>query len=161
MSVNPTQGNEGPEEFGRRFAERLSGKIEQLIEDVLDFTGIAGDPSKPGGRARSGRARLDLWEDEANLYVECEVPGAQLADLDVAVEERTLTVRRTDDTAARPGGTVHRSERRAGPFERSIGLPCEVDVERTGAELKNGVLRVTMPKAASQRARRVEVRGGD
>ena len=51
----------------------------------------------------------------------------------------------------------HRQEIRYGAFERSVGLPSEVDGSGSAAELKNGMLRITLPKCAQPRAHQVKV----
>ena len=97
--------------------------------------------------------------DELILFA--DLPGVQLSDIDVSVENRTLTLSgQRKETGESREGNVYRSERPAGSFTRTFALPATIDVARIGAELKNGVLRVVLPKAEAARPRRIEIRQG-
>jgi HSP20 family protein len=58
------------------------------------------------------------------------------------------------------GATWHRRERAAGPFDRVVTLPVEVDANRVEARLQNGVLTARFPKAEVARARKIDVKAG-
>lgn len=113
-------------------------------------------------RCTSGHNRtplVNLWEDERNLYVESELPGLELNDLEIYVTgENQLSLkgeRKRPDTAE---GTWHRQERGFGGFGRVIELPSLVDSSAVTAELRNGVLLITLPKREETKPRRVEVK---
>jgi HSP20 family protein len=63
--------------------------------------------------------------------------------------------------SAADGQKVHRSERRYGPFRRSITLPSHIDAGKIEASAQDGVLQVLVPKAKDVRAKRIEVRAGN
>ena len=97
--------------------------------------------------------------ERADAYViELELPGLDRDDLTVQAHESEVVVRgdRRPSAAGRPEA-FHRLERRHGPFSRSFRLPASIDAAAIVAELREGVLRVTVPKARSARARRVQV----
>lgn len=102
---------------------------------------------------------LDLWQDADNLYVEAELPGMDLDGLEIYVtggDQLAIRGRRTPPQLAK--GNWHRQERHFGEFTRMLTLPQPVDSERVQAELKCGVLTITLPKRAEARPRRIEVK---
>ena len=101
---------------------------------------------------------VDIYEDEDGLVVLADLPGIAPAALDVRVEQRALTITAHAQTAP-SGSPVHLEYELAGYF-RQFQLPEEVDSARIQAELKQGVLRLRLPRAAEEQPRRIEVRSG-
>lgn len=102
---------------------------------------------------------LNLWQDESNLYVEAELPGLELQDLEIfATGDDQLTIKGKRDTAALEPGTWHRRERGYGEFSRTLTLPQPVDSDKIVAEFKHGVLCVTLPKREEVKPRRIVVK---
>lgn len=102
---------------------------------------------------------VNLWEDGENLYAEAEVPGLSMNDIEVLVVDNELTIKgRRQAAEERKDVVYHRQERGALEFSRVLSLPCPVNPDRVQATLKDGVLRITMPKVEQARARRIEVR---
>lgn len=102
---------------------------------------------------------LNLWHDADNLYVEAELPGVDLADLEIYVSGGDqLTLRGRRALPQLPKGAWHRQERHYGEFTRVLTLPQAVDAEKVQAEMKGGVLTITLPKRAEARPRRIEVK---
>ena len=119
------------------------------------------------GQARGQRPGLDpagfpalnAWEEEGNFYVEAELPGLALEDLEISLSEAdTLSIKGQRKAPEREGGTWHRRERAFGSFERTVKLPAAVDAERVEASLKLGVLTVKLPKAPELQPRKIEVK---
>jgi HSP20 family protein len=92
--------------------------------------------------------------------VELEVPGVKHDQVEISVAggELSLAIRRPE--VEQPGVTYHRRERPVGAFSRVLRLPADVDAEKVGAELKNGVLLITLPKAESAKPRKINVTAG-
>jgi HSP20 family protein len=102
---------------------------------------------------------LNVWEDENNLFVETELPGLELSDLEIYVNGgKQLTIKGERIAPMVENGTWHRRERSFDKFARSIELPYNVHDEKVEASFKNGVLTVQMPKRAEAEARRIEVK---
>jgi HSP20 family protein len=101
---------------------------------------------------------LNAWEADEELVVEAELPGFRMQDIEVLAGDGTLTVKGRREQAMPEGATALRLERAPISFERTIGLPFEIDAAGTAATLRDGVLRITMPKAPSARIRRIEVK---
>lgn len=113
------------------------------------------------GRACVARAfpKLNLHESEDHLVIEAELPGFTLEDVGVSILGRELTILGSHESRVEPEGDTQRTERPSLSFSRTISLPFDVDADRVGARLTDGLLRVQLPKAESARARRILVSG--
>jgi HSP20 family protein len=101
---------------------------------------------------------IDVYETEDRYVVTAEVPGLAREQIDVAVQDNRLSIR-----GARSGGTpesstrhYHQVERGHGAFERVFRFADPVEQDRITADLRDGVLTVTLPKAAAP-PRRIQV----
>lgn len=109
--------------------------------------------------ARAAFPALNLWEDEDHLFVEAELPGFNLENLEIMVTgENQLSLKGERKACEAEGATWHRQERGCGEFHRVLELPCIVDSDQVSAEFKNGVLTVTLPKHKSVKPRRITVK---
>jgi HSP20 family protein len=103
---------------------------------------------------------VDLYETAAEFVLTAELPGVTRDQIEIAAEEFRIVVR--GSRTAIPGGEIsceqfHRVERGHGRFSRAFTLPEPIDVERVSADLKDGVLTITIPKATDRGSRRVDV----
>jgi HSP20 family protein len=100
----------------------------------------------------------DVYETEANLVLQADLPGFNPKDIDIVVENNVLTIRgeRQLDAKVKPEG-FHRMERSYGKFSRSFQLPATVDAQNIQANYKNGVLSVTLAKAEQARPKRIQI----
>ncbi|MBS1856311.1 MAG: Hsp20/alpha crystallin family protein [Acidobacteria bacterium] len=105
---------------------------------------------------------VDIYETDNELVLKADLPDVELKDLDVRVENQTLTItgERKFERKENAKG-YHRVERSYGNFARSFSVPNTFDTEKIGASFKNGVLTVTLPKkeAAKPRQIKVEIHG--
>ncbi len=102
---------------------------------------------------------LNLWEDDDHLFVEAELPGFELSELEIMVTgENQLSLKGERKQPELGKGTWHRQERGYGSFGRIIELPEHVDADKVSAEFKHGVLTITMPKKEESKPRRIEVK---
>lgn len=99
---------------------------------------------------------VDLFETLDAFILTAEVPGLTQADIDVRAEESRVTVR-GERSAHVPCEQYHRVERGHGRFSRTFSLPESIDVDQVTAELKDGLLTLTMPKAAGRGSRKIRV----
>jgi len=101
---------------------------------------------------------VDIYETENELVLKADLPDVDLKDIDVRVENQTLTIsgERKFDTQE-SGKGYHRIERNYGSFVRSFSVPNTFDTENIAAEFKNGVLSVTLPKKEAAKPRQVKV----
>jgi HSP20 family protein len=103
---------------------------------------------------------VDIVENENDLVLKADVPGIEPNDIDIRMENGTLTIkgeRKFENNPTHQG--YHRIERSYGSFARSFALPDSIDPEKVKAEFKNGVLTITLPKkeVAKPRAVKVEI----
>ena len=102
---------------------------------------------------------VDVYEDEARILFKFEVPEVRKEDLSVRVDRGVLTVegtRKLEHDEKKAG--YHRVERAFGKFARSFALPDSVAGENVDAELKDGVLRVSLAKRREAQARTIDVK---
>ncbi|MFO0837021.1 MAG: Hsp20/alpha crystallin family protein [Phycisphaerae bacterium] len=100
---------------------------------------------------------VNVFEDGERLAVEAELPGMKMDDLEILVTGNELTIKGKREQPA-GDATYHRRERVTGEFIRVLTLPSDVDAERVEATLRDGVLSITLPKAAASRARKITVK---
>ena len=101
---------------------------------------------------------VDIHEEGDHLILSAELPGMRREDIDVSVENGTLTIRgdRRRDPRVSEESSV-RIERHYGVFSRSFSLPTAVDTESIQASYREGILRLVLPKAEDARSRRIPV----
>lgn len=130
----------------------LQEQVNRLFEDSF-------------ARSRSGQAELaswapavDIYETENELVVKADLPDMQEKDIDVRVENNTLTVRgeRKFNNEVNEDNYL-RVERTYGAFTRSFSLPNTVNTEGIRAEYKNGVLSVRMPKREETKPKQIKI----
>jgi len=100
---------------------------------------------------------LNLWEDGDHAYIEAELPGMTLKDVEVLVSGTEVTLNGHRTIAEQPKAAWHRRERAQGRFSRTVTLPWEIDSEKVEAHLFDGVLTVKLPKSAIARPRKIKV----
>ena len=130
------------------FAElqRLHGEVNRLFE------------RSPRRWTRSEYPAMNVYAGDDALLVKAELPGYEAKDIDVSVMQNTLTVRGERADEADEKRSYHRRERVAGKFVRSLELPTNVDADGVNAELKNGVLTITLPRVVEERLKKIEVK---
>ena len=103
------------------------------------------------------RPAVDVWEDAKAVYVVAELPGVAKDDLTLHVEKNTLNLvgratRHEPDNLRRAA-----TEFSAGSFQRSFGLSDEIDKDGIKAQLRDGLLRLLLPKRAAVQPRRIQI----
>jgi HSP20 family protein len=124
----------------------------RLFEDAV--TRMMSEPRT----SRPWSPPVDIMESENELTVKADLPDVRLSDIDVRVENQTLSIkgeRRFEENSTGKG--YHRIERSYGSFMRSFAVPNSVDTEKVSADYKDGVLTVSLPKKEAAKARQVKV----
>ena len=125
----------------------LRRELDRLFGDLERAPSFAA-PSAPGVTfADTGEA----------LTLRAELPGLSEKDIDISVTANALTVKAARKVDAPEGYAVHRRERQSFSFTQSYELPTRVDPEKVQASLKQGVLTLTLLKAAETQPKRVAV----
>src|SRR6201992_4364287 len=112
--------------------------------------------------AASFTPAVDVYEDPQKVVLKLEVPGIEEKDLDVRVENHTLTVKgerkfEKDEKEE----NFHRIERRYGTFFRAFTLPSTVDTENVQASYNAGVLKLELKKKVEAQPKQIKVNAGD
>src|SRR6476646_2051700 len=101
---------------------------------------------------------VDVYEDEQNLVLKLEIPGVEEKDLNVSVENNTLTIQgERKFEKEEKEENFHRIERRYGSFLRTFKLPNTVDAEKVDANYEKGILKITLAKRAEAKPRQIKV----
>jgi HSP20 family protein len=114
-----------------------------------------------GSQARLAAAYppVNLWENADNVYLEAELPGMALDNLEIYVTEGNQLLLKGERRPQEAEKAVwHRQERGFGTFERRIPLPVAVEPDKVAARFENGVLNITLPKTAKAKPRRIQVK---
>jgi HSP20 family protein len=104
---------------------------------------------------------VDVYEDEHNITLKIEVPGIDEKDIDVRIENNTLTVhgeRKFEKEEKEEN--FRRVERQYGSFTRSFTLPTTVDAEKVSANYDKGILKITLAKKAEAKPKQIKVNVG-
>jgi HSP20 family protein len=100
---------------------------------------------------------VDILETEDELLLKMDVPGVSLEQVDIRLENETLTIKGERKFEQPQGKGYHRIERAYGTFARSFTLPNTVDTERVKADYRAGVLTVVLPKKELAKPRSIKV----
>ncbi len=110
-------------------------------------------------RSLAGFGALDVWEHDERLRVDVELPGVAAEGIDLSLEDNVLTLTvEVAPASAEDGAAWHRRERHRGSFSRAIELPTDIDPDGVEAVLEAGILKLTLPRAATARKRKIEIR---
>ena len=149
----PTRVNRGmtwdPFEDARR-------ELDTVLSRVFTGRGMDG-----GEGALLAPYAVDVREDADHIYVEAELPGFRKEDVDITLENQTLTItaeRREDQKKGEAKkGDLLLHERRFTRFQRSFTLPPTVDEGKCDAKLTDGVLTITLDKREETKPRKINV----
>ncbi len=133
--------------------------MSREMENIFGNFGF-GRIVEPGlGRplALRGYPRLSVREEEEQFSVSALMPGVDPEKLEMTLLGNSLTLSGERIVDEPKGVTWHRRERSAGRFTRSIDLPADVDGDKVQAEFADGVLTVTVPKAAAAKPKRIAI----
>src|SRR5712671_4691404 len=104
---------------------------------------------------------VDIYEDEHNITLKVDVPGIDEKDIDVRIENNTLTVhgeRKIEKEEKEEN--FRRVERQYGSFTRTFNLPTTVDAENIQADYEKGVLKIKLAKKAEAKPKQIKVNVG-
>lgn len=134
----------------------IQDRLNSIFHDLAPATG-----DNEALTAGSFVPPVDIYEDAQKVVLKLEVPGVRQEELDVKVENQTLTVKgERKFEAEQKEENYHRIERRFGSFVRSFTLPQTVDTNTASAEYDAGVLTVTLAKKAEAKPKQVKVEVG-
>lgn len=131
---------------GATFINRMQDEMEDMIHRLFEPTAGVWAPS------------VDVAETDAAVVVTADLPGVDTKDVEVTVQNGTLTLRgQKKEETEEKGTNYHRLERFSGSFYRSVPLPAEADTAGVTATSAKGVVTITIPKKPGAQAKRVPV----
>ena len=153
----------------KSFIQRISNltKKNEPEEDALGYEEmekeVVKDPDEKIWLEQSdyeeGQLSIDVYQTPGEIIIQSTIAGVKPEDIDISINNDLLTIRghRSMDKKIKEENYLYR-ECYWGSFSRSIILPVEVEAEKIEAELENGVLTVTLPKAKSAKEISIKVR---
>jgi HSP20 family protein len=133
----------------------LQDRMNRLVRDSF------GDGREEALTTSSFAPAVDVYEDEHNVTLKIEVPGVEEKDIDVRIENNTLTVhgeRKFEKEEKEEN--YRRVERQYGSFTRSFTLPNTVDPESVNASYDKGVLKIKLAKKAEAKPKQIKINVG-
>ena len=102
--------------------------------------------------------RVDIFESKDSIVIIADMPGVDEKSTDITLEKNVLTISGTVESMSYEGRSVAYAEYDVGDYERSFTISDEVDRDRIEAKMKNGVLHVTLHKAAPVKAKKIAIK---
>jgi HSP20 family protein len=97
---------------------------------------------------------LNISEDDGNIYVESEIPGVPIEDLEITLTNSTLAIKGEKKPVE---GKYYRQERASGVFQRVVRLASQVDREKISAKLTDGILTIVLPKSEVMKSKTIAI----
>ncbi|MCC6970596.1 MAG: Hsp20/alpha crystallin family protein [Phycisphaerales bacterium] len=127
------------------------------------FGQLLGDPffaeMRPAVAAiEEGTLPIDLSEDEKSIFVRASLPGFKKDEIEVEVHDGVVSIKAArSEEKETTDEKFYRRERRFGSVSRRVALPTVVDEQKVAAELKDGVLTLTLPKTKPDSPRKINI----
>jgi HSP20 family protein len=121
--------------------------------------GLSTDNDHGNGGAANWRPAADIVETEKEYMIKAELPAVKKEDVEVTVHDGIITIkgeRRIEKSEEQE--KQHRIESFYGSFSRSFSLPADVDESGIGAESKDGILRVHLPKTTVEKPKAIDIK---
>ena len=103
--------------------------------------------------------RVDIYENKDALYLIADMPGVDDKTVDIELEKNILTISGRVENGRVDGATLMYSEYEIGDYERVFTLSDEIDRDKIIATVKNGVLRLELPKAEQVKPKKIAIQG--
>lgn len=139
---------------------RELSRMERDLSDFVDgrhasFTPLHrnGDVQKP----MAWQPAIDVHEDAQKILLVADLPGIEQKDVEISVENNVITLKGERKAEKVEGEAYRRYERVHGPFSRAFTLPKNVEADKVTAEMKAGVLTVTLPKKAEPQPQKIKI----
>jgi HSP20 family protein len=125
--------------------------VDRLFDELLGRPFVTMGPGGPDA---------DFYETEDDFVLEMNLPGFDLEEVEVNLEQGVLSITGEHAVEKEEKGTYHLRERGWQRFTRSFSVPHSIDAESVDASFHKGVLTVKLPKAAEAKPRKIEIKGG-
>lgn len=133
-------------------------EFDRLREEINDLFDVPRSPYVRGLFDRPVSPAIDVTEDGEQFTVTCDVPGMKREDVEVSLAHGVLTIKGEKKAPKRSDrARVYREETWEGKFQRTVAMPSEVDPGKVTADLKDGVLTVTLPKREDAKPKQIAI----
>ena len=140
------------------FGEMLS--LHDAMHQLLEGSVVRPGLQLGWGGATAQTFPVNVWTTADEVQVEALLPGVSQEDVQVDIDRGVLTIAaKRHGTAPAEGQQWYLHEIQPGQFTRAFSLPFPVEVDEVAATFANGVLTLTLPKAAAAKPRRIEIGG--
>jgi HSP20 family protein len=136
-----------------RVMDRLRRRMDRMLDDFDQSAESVGLRLSAGNFPRT-----NIHDTGSAFVLTADLPGLTQADVKLTLTQDVLTLSGERKVDAPEGYSVHRRERLPLRFSRSYSLPARIDPERAAATMKDGVLTITLEKAAEVRPLQISVR---
>jgi HSP20 family protein len=126
--------------------------LQQALESYRTSGWLQSSPSSGGSYPP-----VNIFRKDHDFILIAEVPGIDKAALDVQVKGRTIRLSGTKTVKYGEKSSVHRRERLAGRFDRSITLPVDIDPAGVKAECRDGILALSLPRSEQDKPRSIKI----
>ncbi|OQY32956.1 MAG: heat-shock protein Hsp20 [Spirochaetaceae bacterium 4572_59] len=130
--------------------------LQSEINELFNYDRL---PSTTGLFERSVTPAINFVEKENEYTVTCELPGLEEKDIDVSIASSVLTIKgNKKGSSEEKKGKYYKREIWSGGFQRTLSLPHMVDSEKISADLKDGMLTVSLPKKEEMKPKQISVK---
>jgi len=132
---------------------------EELEPEILEESEVETQESQGNFEESEGQLTVDVYETPTSFVIKSAVAGVSPENLDIAITNESVTIRgkREEEEKVKNGNYLHQ-ECYWGRFARAIILPQEVDPDKSQASLKNGILKISLPKLNKAKSKRLKVK---
>lgn len=127
-------------------------QFQQALDSFRTSGWLGAGPSAGGAYPPA-----NVFRKGDDVIIVMEVPGVRKEDLRIDVKGRAIRVAGTKSVQYGDRASVHRRERLAGTFDRTIAVPVEIDADRVQAECRDGVLALHLPRAERDKPRTIAI----
>jgi len=135
-----------------------SDPLETLIQLQQAFDTLRTSSWLNTGTSGAGSyPPLNVFRKGDDIVIVAETPGLKKDELDIQVRDRTIQISGAKTVTYGDQISLHRRERRAGRFSRSLSLPVSIDAENVRAEYRDGMLALYLPRAEHDKPRAIKI----
>jgi len=143
----------------KTFLEKLANaKKDRGKEKIKKISAQEKSDSSEAEENMEGQLTLDVYQTLDNIVIKSTIAGVKAEDIDISINNDMITIKgtRKNEDKVKPEDYYYQ-ECYWGPFSRSVILPIDIETDKIGAELKNGILTITLPKASKAKVKNIAV----
>ncbi len=128
------------------------GELQRALDSFRESNWLQSTPSGTGPYPP-----LNVFRKGDDFVVVTEVPGIKKSDLEVQVKENTIRIAGAKSVEYSDNASLHRRERSAGRFDRTVTIPVQIDADRVKAEYRDGILALFLARAEEDKPRSIKI----